>query len=113
LIYGIQQFFFFLASGLLDGIGFGLQLEDKISVFERTEVDTDIQQGSQYSGTGGHHCYTGICDGIPVAEAGNIGYNGHHIQCFAGYFQRNEGGLFGCLLDSGTSGGFLFVGCFW
>ena len=59
---------------MLDCIGFGLQLEDKISVFERTEVDTDIQQGSQYGRTGGHHGYTGICDGIPVAEAGNIGY---------------------------------------
>ena len=82
---------------------------DEFFVFDRSEVDTYIQQGSQNGSPGTHHGHAGIGYSVAVPFSGyhiNHGQNGVDGTC---HLHRHLGGIFGFLLYGFTADRLFFI----
>ena len=90
-----------------------IHLFDEFFVFDRSEVDTYIQQGSQNGSPGTHHGHAGIGYSVAVPFSGyhiNHGQNGVDGTC---HLHRHLGGIFAFLLYGFTADSLFFIRFFW
>ena len=110
MVNNIQYFFFTVTSQAFQHIGFSLEFICKVFVFDGTQVDANIQQGTQYSCTGGHHGHTSISHCITVSQTSNVGNYRHQLVGITSYLHGYEGGILSSFLNGSAAGNFFFIG---